>query len=108
MVANAAPGQLNRENDYFSVPGSRLRIWSGEAGLAAPSRVILLILDTQAESGAYSRDSFRFPRRRHSPFFKTASRHRPSPFFKTGGVIVHFLKPPTVIGSVHFLKPAAS
>ena len=33
-------------------------------GLAVPSRVSLLILHTQAESGVYSRDSSRFPRRR--------------------------------------------
>ena len=42
-----------------------------------PSRVSLLILHTQAESGAYSRDSSRFPRRR--PFSYTAIRHRVSP-----------------------------
>ena len=33
-------------------------------GSAVPSRVSLLILHTKAESGAYSRDSYRFPRRR--------------------------------------------
>ena len=40
-------------------PRSRLRIWSREAGSAVPCRVIHL----KAESGAYSRDSPRFPRR---------------------------------------------
>ena len=43
---------------------SRLRIWSRETGSADPSRVSLLILHTQAESGSYSRDSSRFQRRR--------------------------------------------
>ena len=47
----------------FPCPRTRLRIWSREKGLAVPSRVKLLILHTQAESGAYSRDSSRFSRR---------------------------------------------
>ena len=42
-----------------------------------PFRVGLLILGTQTESGAYSRDSPRFPR--HRPFmYCTAIRHRVS------------------------------
>ena len=51
---------------YFLCPRSRLRVWSRELGLAVPSRVSLLILHTQAESGAYLRDSTppsRFPLR---------------------------------------------
>ena len=47
-------------------------------GSAVPSRVSLLVLHTQAESGAYSRDSSRVPRRR--PFI--------------------YIKPPYAIGSV--------
>ena len=39
-----------------------LRARSRETGLVVPSRVSLLILHTQAESGSYSRDSSRFPR----------------------------------------------
>ena len=42
-VANPARGQLNRENAFFPVPRSRLRIWSRETGSAIPSRVSLLI-----------------------------------------------------------------
>ena len=42
-TANPAHGQLNRENNHFPVPRSRLRIWSRETGLAVPSRVSLLI-----------------------------------------------------------------
>ena len=53
----------------------RLRIWSCETGSAVPSRVSLLILHTPAESGAYLRDSSRFPRRR--PFI-CSNRHTPS------------------------------
>ena len=60
----------------ISCPHSRLRIWSRETGSAVPSRVSLL--HTRAESGAYSRDSSRVPRRR--PFI--------------------YLKPPEAIGSV--------
>ena len=52
-----------------------MRIWSRAMGSAIPSRVSLLILHTQAESGSYSRDSSRFPRRR--PFIYL-NRHTPS------------------------------
>ena len=48
----------------FPCPRTCLRIWSRETGSAVPSRVSLFILHTQAESGAYSRDSSRFPRQR--------------------------------------------
>ena len=67
-VANPARGQLNRENKYSPVPVRALRIWSRETGSAVPSRVSLFILHTQAESGAYLRDSSRVARRR--PFMK--------------------------------------
>ena len=41
----------------------RMYVWSyGSTGSAVPSRVSPLILHTQAESGAYSRGSSRFPR----------------------------------------------
>ena len=43
-----------------------VRIWARETGSSVPFRVSLLILHTQAESGAYSRESSRFPRRRPS------------------------------------------
>ena len=62
-VANPARGQLNRGKCIFPCPCTRLRIWSRETGLAVPSRVSLLILHTQAESGAYSLDFSRLPRR---------------------------------------------
>ena len=42
-VDNPARGQLNRENQYFPCPRSRLRIWSRETGSAVPSSVSLLI-----------------------------------------------------------------
>ena len=58
---------------FFPCPRSRLRIWSRETGSAAPSRVSLLILHTRAECYAYSRDSYRFPRRRP---FTHLNRHR--------------------------------
>ena len=72
-VANPARGQLKRET-IFPCPRTRLRIWSRETFSAVPSRVSLLILHTQAESSAYSRDSSRFPRRR--PFI-CLNRHTP-------------------------------
>ena len=60
--ANPVHGQLNREKCTCS--RSRLSIWFRETDLAVPSRVSLLILHTQAESGAYSRDCSRCPLRR--------------------------------------------
>ena len=59
-------GHVNRENEHFPVPRSRLRIWPRETGSAVPSRVNLLILHTQAEFGAYSRDSSRFTHLPHN------------------------------------------
>ena len=81
MVANPARSQLNRAKSVFPCPRLRLGIWSRETGSAVPSRVSLLTLHSQAESGAYSRDSSRFPRRRHSPFIYTVNCHRASPEF---------------------------
>ena len=78
-VVNPARGQLNRENEYFPFPRSHLRIWSRQTGSAIPSGVSLLILHIQTESGAYSRDSSRFPRRHL--FIYTAIRHRIRPEF---------------------------
>ena len=42
-VASPARGQLNRENEDFPCPRSRLRIWCRETGSAVLSRVSLLI-----------------------------------------------------------------
>ena len=58
-VANPVYGQLNRGK--FPCPRSRLRICFRETGLALPSLASLLILYTNAESGAYSRYSSRIP-----------------------------------------------
>ena len=48
----------------FACPRSCLSVWSRETGSAVPSRTSLLFLHTQSKSGAYSRDSSRFPPRR--------------------------------------------
>ena len=61
-VANPAGGQLNREN-CLPVSRSRLSIWFRETDSAVPSRVSLLVLRSEADDCAYSRDSSRFPRR---------------------------------------------
>ena len=77
-VANPVYGQLNRGK--FPCPRSRLRIWFRETGLAVPSLVSLLILYTNAESGAYLRYSSRIPERR--PYISTSTtHHRVSPEF---------------------------
>ena len=68
-VANSARGQLNRENITFPCSRSRLRIWSRETGSAVPRQPAHL--HTQAESGAYLRDSSpRVPWRRPFIYFK--------------------------------------
>ena len=51
----------------FPCPRLRLRIWSRETGSAVPQPVHP---HTQAESGAYLRDSSRVPRRRPFIYFK--------------------------------------
>ena len=56
----------------FPCPRSRLRIWSHEAGSAVPFRASPLILHTQAEFGAYSRDLV-FP-----PIFRNVAASIPS------------------------------
>ena len=64
-AANPARGQLNKENKYFPVPAL-----AGEFGLARgiwqsrPALTCSFSILSQAESGAYSRDPSRFPRRR--------------------------------------------
>ena len=68
-VANPVYGQLNRGK--FPCPRSRLRIWFRETGLAVPSLVSLLILYTNAESGAWY--SSRIPGRR--PYIFTSTTH---------------------------------
>ena len=48
---------LDRDDEYFPVPVSRLRIWSRETGSAVRSRVSLLPLHTQAESSITNHQS---------------------------------------------------
>ena len=53
-IIDPARGQLNRKNEHFPVcPRTLLRIWSRETRSAIPPSVSLLILQTQAEFGAY-------------------------------------------------------
>ena len=74
-VANFCSWSAEEAKLTFPFPCSRLRIWSCKTGSAVPSRISLLIIYIQAESGAYSwEDSSRFPRRR--PFIQ--NRHTPS------------------------------
>ena len=66
-VANPARGQLNRENEYFLSPCVPENLVSRD-GFSRPVPRQPAHLHTQAESGAYLRDSSRVPRRR--PFMK--------------------------------------
>ena len=72
-VANPGHGQLNRGK--IPCPRSRLKIWFRKTVLAVPSRVSLLILYTNAESGAYSRDSSQCPQR--CPYILTTIDYTP-------------------------------
>ena len=76
-VANPARGQLNREKSIFPCPRTRLRIGFRETGSAVPSRVSrsFSVLRLNHQSGAYSRNFSRFPRR---PPFIYLNRHTPS------------------------------
>ena len=76
-VANPVRGQLNRGNEYFTHKNLVLRDGFGSPVPRQPAH-----LHTQAESGAYLRDSYRVLRRR--PFI--------------------YLKPPYAIGSVPSLS----
>ena len=66
-VANPARGQLNRENNIPLFPYAPENLVS-RYGFSRPVPRQPAHLYTQAESGAYSRDSSRVPRRR--PFMK--------------------------------------
>ena len=72
-VANPARGQLTGKMRISLSPVAPENL--GETDSAVPSRVSPLILRTQSESSAYSRDSSRVPRRH--PFIYL-NRHTPS------------------------------
>ena len=76
-VANPARGQLNRENNIPLSPCVPENLVSRD-GSSRPVPRQPAHLHTQAESGAYLRDSSRVPRRRP---YETAIRHRVSPEF---------------------------
>ena len=76
-VANPARGQLNRENNIPQSPCVPENLVSRD-GFSRPVPRQPAHLHTQAESGAYLRDSSRVPRRRP---YETAIRHRVSPEF---------------------------
>ena len=68
-VANPARGQLNRNNDISSSAFARKNLVSRDGfGSLVPRQPAHL--HTQAESGAYLRDSSRVPRRRSFIYFK--------------------------------------
>ena len=64
-AANPAHGQLNRKNEYSLVPVVPENLVSRD-GFSRPVPRQPAHLHTQAESGAYLRDSSRVPRRRLS------------------------------------------
>ena len=71
MVANPARGQLDRKNVFFLTPFAPEESVSRDGfGRFVPRQ------SAHSESGAYSRKSSRFPRRR--PFIYTVNRHRAS------------------------------
>ena len=77
-VANYARGQLNRENVFIPVPVRALRIWSRETGLAASSRVSLLISILRLNLALTYRTPPEFRGGVHLSI-STAIRHRASP-----------------------------
>ena len=83
-----------QEKTIFSCPRLQLRIWSREIGSSVPFHVSLLILHTQVESGAYSRDSSSFPRRYLVIY--AANRHRISPEFISSQIAYRWRSMPRV------------
>ena len=79
-VANPARGQLNRENNIPLSPCVPENLVSRD-GFSRPVPRQSAHLHTQAESGAYLRDSSRVPRRLPFIYIKKAIRHRVSPEF---------------------------
>ena len=79
-VANPTRGQLNRELDISLSPFAPENLVLRD-GFESPVPRQPVNLHTQAESGAYLRDSSRVPRRRPFIYLKTAIRHRVSPEF---------------------------
>ena len=63
-VASPARGQLNRKNEYFPVSEFVPENFVSGDGFGNPIPRQPAHLHTQAESGAYLRDSSRVPRRR--------------------------------------------
>ena len=68
-VANPARGQLDRVNEYISASAPENLVSRDGFGSPVPRQPAHL-LNTQAESGACSRDSSRVPRRRPFIYFK--------------------------------------
>ena len=83
-----------QKKTIFSCPRLQLRIWSREIGSAVPFHVSLLILHTQVESGAYSRDSSSFPRRYLVIY--AVNRHRISPEFISSQIAYRWRSMPRV------------
>ena len=79
-VANPARGQLNRENDTPLSPCVPENLVSRD-GFIRPVPRQPAHLYTQAESGAYLRDSSRVPRRRPFIYETAIIRHRVGPEF---------------------------
>ena len=81
-------GQLNRENKYFTVP-----VRAREFGLArrfgSPVPRQPAHLHIQTESGAYLRDSCRFPRRRPFMYFKPSYAIGSIPRFSGHAIIAY-------------------
>ena len=68
-AANPARGQLNREDGFFSLSPFAPENLVSRDGFGSPVPRQPGHLHTQAESGAYLRDSFRVPRRRPFIYF---------------------------------------
>ena len=77
-VVNPARGQLNRKNDISLSAFAPENLVSRD-GFGSPVPRQPAHLHTPAESGAFSRNSSRFPRR--YPFIYTVNRHRINPKF---------------------------
>ena len=83
-------------NICIPCPRSRLKIWFSDTRSTVPSRVSTLSVHTQAESGAYSWGSSRFPRWR--PFIIPPTAIPLVPSLSDHAIAYQWCSPPRVYG----------
>ena len=95
-VANSARGQLNSGKMNISLSAFTPENLVSRDGFGRPATRQPARLHTQAEYGAYLRDSSRFLRRRSFIYLKTVIRHRVSPELSSHAIAYRWRSQPRV------------